>query len=77
MSIVRKGLPIPTRAEAANGRPEKYPWSKMAVGDAFPVHIHDLSNVRACAKGYGARHGKRFLVAKADGTEDYWCWRLA
>ena len=77
MVEIKRGLPIPTVHGRGIGRPTKYPWRELAVGDAFPVHIHSLSSVRAAALAYGKKHGLTFLVAKADGTDEYWCWRTA
>lgn len=74
--MLRDDVPVPTYTGRA-GRPTKYPWPEMTVGQAFPVHLHNLSNVRAGAQNYGKRHGKQFYVGKADGTDDYWCWRIA
>jgi len=76
MSEISSKIPFPGKAKPA-GRPAKYPWREMAVGDSFAVHIHTLSNVRACAKGYGERHGKQFEVARIPETGEYRCWRLA
>lgn len=73
---IRSDIPIPSARRA--GRPVKYPWPDMAVGDSFAVPLGSLTVVRICAKGYGERHGRQFKVARVDGTkEDYRCWRIA
>lgn len=76
MTKISKGVPFPGRTKAP-GRPTKYPWREMAVGDSFPVHIHDVGTVRVSAKRYGDRHGLEFAVAKIAETGEYRCWRLA
>lgn len=75
MSEISNNIPFPGMPKRP-GRPTKYPWREMAVGDSFAVHIHNLSNVRLCAKGYGERHGKQFVVSKVPETGEYRCWRV-
>lgn len=74
MTEIAKNIPFPGKP-TRGGRPAKYPWREMAVGDSFAVHIHNLSNVRICAKGYGERHDKEFIVAQVPETGAYRCWR--
>lgn len=72
---IRSDIPF-SDVKSRAGRPAKYPWPTMAVGDSFDVPIHALTNIRLLAKGYGDRNGKQFKVGRLpDGA--YRCWRLA
>lgn len=76
MVEISREVPFPGRASRL-GAPTKYPWREMAPGDSFPVDLHNLSNVRVCAKGYGDRNGGEFIVARVPGTNEYRCWRVS
>lgn len=76
MAEISRNIPFPGKA-APVGRAPKYPWREMATGDSFPVDLHNVSNLRICAKRYGERHGKQFEVARVPETGEYRCWRLA
>lgn len=75
MVNVSNDIPFPGRT-TRNGRPAKYPWATMEVGDSFPVELGRLSVVRACADGYGRRHGREYRVEKLPSGE-FRCWRIA
>ncbi len=54
--------------------PEKYPFSKMGVGDSFDILDAGAKEVSAAVSYYGKKHGKKFTVRKtADGHR---CWRI-
>ena len=76
MAEISGNVPFPGKNKP-QGRAPKYPWRDMAIGDSFPVELHNLSNVRICAKRYGDRNGGEFAVAKVPETGEYRCWRLA
>lgn len=69
---IDKDLPIPT---GGRGRPAKYPWADMEVGDSFlsPDQApNTMSNVRLKAE---KRTGFKFTTrAEGDGTR---IWRIA
>lgn len=49
------------------GRPSKYPFADMAVGEERVVQLWDaaqLGSLRTAAVRYGARHGRRYRVAR-------------
>lgn len=51
-------------ARKPRGRPAKYPFVKMAVGDVEIVHG---ANAAAAAKRLGRRTGKEFVQTKLSG----------
>jgi hypothetical protein len=58
------------------GRPAKYPWATMKVGDSFlfPTNLKSQSCYNIAKYG-GLRNGVKFSVRKTD--EGYRCWRIA
>lgn len=54
----------------AGGRPEKYPWKDMEIGDSFECHSMHSGVVGANKKYYP----KRFSVRKY--KDGYRCWRV-
>jgi hypothetical protein len=66
--------PIPANIGA--GRPPKYPWATMKIGDSFlfPDHLKSQSCYNIAKYG-GLRNGVKFSVRKTD--EGYRCWRIA
>lgn len=58
------------------GRKEKYPFSKMKVGDMFEASIEVYANVARSAHQYAERHGLKMRIRKID---DKTCgiWRTA
>lgn len=76
-----KNKKLPAHAKGT-GRPVKYPFSEMEVGDAFEVT--DASGDRAtrnvllsCARAYVKRHApsSKFATRIVDGR--VWVWRVA
>lgn len=66
---VESGHPIPK----GDKRGWKYPFHKMNVEDSFPVPVHIVDRVQACAYAYGKRHKQKFTVRRCDAA--YRCWR--
>jgi len=54
---VDKHIPIPSGVW--KGRPRKYPFNKMEVGDSFFTK-NPRANVAAAARMHGRRHGVKF-----------------
>jgi len=55
------------------GRPMKYPWPSMQVGDSFKADVAP-DVLRASASKYGRSHGVKFVV-RVDG-EGSRAWRV-
>ena len=55
------------------GKGEKYPWSKLAVGQSFPVAMNDLkySSLVSMAHKNGKRHGKVYKVVIHEDMKSY------
>lgn len=71
---VDKAVPLPTNA--SGGRPHKYPFREMEVGDSFLVEPLDGDKLRNYASQFSRAKGARFVTRKQpDGSVR--CWRVA
>ena len=72
MVPIEKGVPIP--AIKMPGKPRKYPWPEMAVGDSFLMSANGGSGgmVSGANKKYATKH---FVSRKT--AEGYRVWRTA
>lgn len=59
MVEVEVGVPI---APKGPGRPTKYPWRKMEVGDSFFAEGASVKNFHAAAWRWGKALGRKFLL---------------
>lgn len=57
------------------GRIEKYPFSKMSVGDMFEQPIKNYSNVARAAHQYAKRKGLQMRIHKID-KKTCGVWRI-
>lgn len=68
--VIEKDVPIP--APEGRGRPRKYPFGDMAIGDSFEVEV-SREVISPAASYYGSRNGKSFSVRTcADKTIRVW-----
>lgn len=72
MVTIERGVPVP---QMRTGRPAKYPWDKMGVGDSFSVSGKTLNGIRSTARYHANRLGREFRVA-TDGS-GVRVWRTA
>lgn len=63
---VENSHPIPAES-LPRGRKEKYPWSKMTIGDSFFVECGNIKTIVSAAAKAKSRTGFVF-VARPDGT---------
>jgi hypothetical protein len=79
---IDKHLPAPP---PANGRPRKYPFPDMAVGDSFAVPLagetYEGENMaavrlRSSAIRYARTHGGKFTVRTDREVGEVRCWRV-
>lgn len=80
---IDKDLPPPPPTE---GRPRKYPFPDMAVGDSFAVALSDANNhkgenvaairLRCSAIRYARVHGGKFTVRTDRQAGEARCWRV-
>ncbi len=71
---IEKKIPIPEYV-GKRGRPSKYPWDIMAVGDSFlfPKGIKHSSAYQTA--GHASKsYERKFVVRKT--KEGYRCWRV-
>ena len=62
--------PLTTR-----GRPAKYPFNELEVGDCFQVPPDKVQSVRQSASNRNKQaDGRQFTVSKAD-DDNYYCYR--
>lgn len=70
MSKVDKGIPMP---DAQPGRPPKYPWTTMAVGESFVLPAPNIASARAHCNGANTRYeGRKFLCRFYKGEIRVW-----
>lgn len=72
--IIESNVAMPTNG-MGRGRPFKYPFRDMAVGDSFAIH-DELTKVSVAnaASGCSIRTGMKFSVRKHEGA--WRCWRI-
>jgi len=75
MSFEISRRPIDGSEQYGPGRPPKYPFRDMQIGECFRLGLANPGNVRSCAASYAVRNNKKFTVRKQDG--EYFCWRIA
>ena len=54
------------------GRREKYPWSKMEIGDSFFVEKGELRKIAGAACHAGRRANKKFIARVVEGGVRAW-----
>lgn len=59
-------------ARQHNGRREKYPWSKLEVGESFFVEGVALRSMSSTASHAGRRNKKKFIARVVDGGVRVW-----
>jgi len=71
MYEIEKNIPI----EKAVPICQKYPFSKMEIGDSFVVDGKERFVVRAAAYEYARRYGVKFKTRAIKGEEKTRVWR--
>ena len=54
------------------GRRERYPWSKMEVGDSFFVTDGNRQRIAGAASHAARRLGRKYVVRSVDGGVRAW-----
>lgn len=75
MKKIEKGFPIPVIDESSRGRPYKYPWLDMEVGDSFLIEDSTPAYVYSLIKNRERVDGRKY-VRKAQGDSDVRVWRV-
>jgi hypothetical protein len=73
MFQIESGVPIPPYT----GKPHKYPFGKMSVGDCFHVPIDISKSARIAAINYGHRNGAKFAGRLDRERGVVRIWRIA
>ena len=80
---ITKGVPIPNEVTGeTRGRPPRYKFRDMEVGDAFPIpDAEQAAKVRQAANVRNRHHleagePNRFKVGQDDKNK-WWCWRVS
>ena len=60
MAKIEKGVPMPNRA--SGGRPPKYPWQELGLGDSFILDTPNMKTASAHCSAASIRYGKRFVA---------------
>lgn len=76
MQQIESGVPLPGEGVPRKGRPPKYRFADMAVGDSFPFDSGDRERLRNSSRSHGRRHGVRFMLGMDDKGQ-HRIWRIA
>lgn len=68
---IEKGIPIP-KDKYGRGRPVKYDWSEMDVGDSAFFDSKHAPSAQVSASTYGRANGKKFISRSQDGGRRIW-----
>lgn len=71
---IEKGLPI--GKPVPGGRPPKYPFASLEVGDSFGIDEKDVRSARFSSSRYASLLSREFLVGK-DDNGNWRAWRTA
>lgn len=70
MYPIEKNVPIPQKNR--HGRPSKYPWRDMEVGDSFVMQLKVNSAVNMCRHARATTGYKFSCRTQPDGTVRVW-----
>jgi len=68
---IEKNHVVPASVDGL-GRREKYPWSKLDVGQSFFVKDVALRSMSSTASHAGRRNGKKFIARESEGGVRVW-----
>ena len=74
MIKIERNVPMPLRR---TGRPNKYPFSNMKVGDSFAITGGTTAiNVREAIRYYRTKDAKARFVVRKFSPDQSRCWRV-
>ena len=77
MIKIDSGIPLTPR-KVAPGSAQKYPFSKMAIGDSFECEPGKHHSVKNCATRWCRNTGSAFRFSVRVGPNGpHRCWRVA
>ena len=65
----KSGIPVPP---AKPGKPAKYPWLELKIGESFEVLGPACKSVGSQASHMGSYHGIRFVTRRIPGGIRVW-----
>jgi hypothetical protein len=68
---------IPPPPDPCRGRPARYPYATMKVGESFKVPPDTRSPYSVAGNGNTFHKPKRFVVRYCEKRRCYCCWRIA
>lgn len=72
MYLIERDIPPPARG-GSPGRPRKYPFAEMAVGESFAADRAEADRIVNAAKVWKRRYpGWHYITRKADGLIRLW-----
>lgn len=72
MYIIEKNIPL---LEPVSGRLERYPLSKMEVGDSFVAPVEMRNRIASAMTNYKKKTGRQFVLRRVEhGVR---VWRIA
>jgi hypothetical protein len=83
MINIEKNVPAPSQQ---TGRPRKYPFPSMEVGDSFAIPLQGImtprgdkatAQVTSAAVFYARMHGMKFSIRTDNENNVVRCWRVA
>lgn len=72
---IQKQKPMPKKFGGNGGRPMKYPWLTIDVGDAFKPETNARTIYRLAASGSRSHAPRKFSARATD--DGVWIWRTA
>jgi hypothetical protein len=70
MYEIEKGIEMPGANHGWRGRPSKYPWLKMEIGDSFLITGN--KSLRCAASKANAKYDRRFATRTVEGGVRVW-----
>lgn len=70
MFTIEKGVPF--KDGRADGRPTKYPWAEMEVGDSFVVYDASRNAMSATGRYHTRKTGKVYRASTEDDHVRVW-----
>lgn len=67
---IKKGVPIPTEYKKNGGRPAKYPFDKMEIGDC--IEEKKPTFIGQASKRYGRKNAVKFITRTVGDMVRVW-----
>lgn len=76
---IEKEVPIPPKPPKtkSGGRPRKYPFLLMEIGDSFSIPAEKIAAVSMAAYNCSKKYGRKFSTRRGEDGVSARCWRVA